>query len=252
LEHTRSNFTTAADGILVAMDGVAPFLTPPIPELNVTGYMLAAMTGFLAFLIFFGCILICAQAGLISAHPDDRGRIILFAGGRGARNVTVRIMQNGLLTSEQVLGLEEQEYQKAEGEEEEESRCCAICLDEFEDKEKVRVLPCRHEFHENCLVPWLTERHSSCPLCKFDVLEHIISKERDQTEVSTTNDTNNDAVLASIWRQLRLLGGWTLLNVHEESGSASGQDSDEEGAPASEIEMEVTLSNQEIESNLEA
>jgi hypothetical protein len=161
-------------------------------------------------------------------------------------------MQNGLLTSEQVLGLEEQEYQKAEGEEEEESHCCAICLDEFEDKEKVRVLPCRHEFHEKCLVPWLTERHSSCPLCKFDVLEHIISKERDQTEVSTTNDTNNDAVLASIWRQLRLLGGWTLLNVHEESGSASGQDSDEEGAPASEIEMEVTLSNQEIESNLEA
>ena len=26
-------------------------------------------------------------------------------------------------------------------------------------------------------MPWLTDRHASCPLCKFDVLQHILDQE---------------------------------------------------------------------------
>lgn len=43
---------------------------------------------------------------------------------------------------------------------------CAICCEDFELKEKVKQLPCKHLYHEACVLPWL-ERHNSCPVCRF-------------------------------------------------------------------------------------
>ncbi|XP_065872479.1 RING-H2 finger protein ATL74-like [Euphorbia lathyris] len=48
---------------------------------------------------------------------------------------------------------------------------CAICLGEFSDGEKVRVLPkCNHGFHVRCIDTWLGS-HSSCPTCRHSLLE---------------------------------------------------------------------------------
>lgn len=49
---------------------------------------------------------------------------------------------------------------------------CPICLGEFEDGDKVRVLPkCNHGFHVSCIDTWLLS-HSSCPNCRHSLLEH--------------------------------------------------------------------------------
>lgn len=45
---------------------------------------------------------------------------------------------------------------------------CAICLDEFEDDDELRHLACHHEFHMECIDPWLLTRKRICPLCKGD------------------------------------------------------------------------------------
>lgn len=53
---------------------------------------------------------------------------------------------------------------------------CAICLGEFVDGEKVRVLPrCAHGFHVRCVDAWLVS-HGSCPTCRCPVIEGAAPK----------------------------------------------------------------------------
>lgn len=48
---------------------------------------------------------------------------------------------------------------------------CPICLGEFVEGEKVRILPkCNHGFHVMCIDTWLVS-HSSCPNCRHSLLE---------------------------------------------------------------------------------
>jgi len=44
---------------------------------------------------------------------------------------------------------------------------CAICIVDYQLGEKVRILPCKHSYHTNCIDAWLDE-HSKCPICKMD------------------------------------------------------------------------------------
>ncbi|XP_011017941.1 PREDICTED: E3 ubiquitin ligase BIG BROTHER-related-like isoform X2 [Populus euphratica] len=48
---------------------------------------------------------------------------------------------------------------------------CYICLAEYEEGDKIRVLPCHHEYHMVCVDKWLKEIHGVCPLCRGDVRE---------------------------------------------------------------------------------
>lgn len=47
-------------------------------------------------------------------------------------------------------------------------RRCAICLDDFPDGAKIRILPCFHRFMADCIDPWLLE-HGRCPVCKAKI-----------------------------------------------------------------------------------
>lgn len=46
---------------------------------------------------------------------------------------------------------------------------CAVCLSDFEENEKIRLLPkCNHSFHIDCINMWF-HSHSTCPLCRTPV-----------------------------------------------------------------------------------
>lgn len=48
---------------------------------------------------------------------------------------------------------------------------CPICLGDFIEGEKMRILPkCKHLFHVKCIDKWLLS-HSSCPICRQQLFE---------------------------------------------------------------------------------
>lgn len=51
-----------------------------------------------------------------------------------------------------------------------EERKCMVCLEEFKAADELRILPCLHRYHRECIDPWLAlNRH--CPVCKHDVTQ---------------------------------------------------------------------------------
>ncbi|KAJ3565051.1 hypothetical protein NPX13_g7636 [Xylaria arbuscula] len=51
---------------------------------------------------------------------------------------------------------------------------CVVCLEEYVDGvSQVMSLPCGHEFHVDCITPWLTTRRRTCPICKGDVVRSL-------------------------------------------------------------------------------
>ncbi|KAF7135893.1 hypothetical protein RHSIM_Rhsim08G0013700 [Rhododendron simsii] len=63
---------------------------------------------------------------------------------------------------------------------------CAVCVSEFEDNERLRLLPkCDHAFHPECIDPWLAS-HSTCPLCRANLSQGIESTQSTDEPSSTT------------------------------------------------------------------
>ncbi|KAF9088068.1 hypothetical protein BGX29_000452 [Mortierella sp. GBA35] len=54
-----------------------------------------------------------------------------------------------------------------------EEACCSICLCEYITDDRVRVLPCTHEYHAECIDIWLANKSTQCPLCKHDLLDDL-------------------------------------------------------------------------------
>lgn len=50
----------------------------------------------------------------------------------------------------------------------EEELTCSVCLEQVNEGEIIRSLPCLHQFHANCIDPWLRQQ-GTCPVCKFKV-----------------------------------------------------------------------------------
>ncbi|KAG9283335.1 E3 ubiquitin-protein ligase RNF6 [Astyanax mexicanus] len=72
------------------------------------------------------------------------------------------------LTKEQIDNLATRTYGQAslEGEQ---GRACSVCINEYAQGNKLRSLPCAHEFHIHCIDRWLSE-NNTCPICRQPIL----------------------------------------------------------------------------------
>ncbi|CAI7579967.1 unnamed protein product [Penicillium glandicola] len=74
---------------------------------------------------------------------------------------------------------------------------CVVCLEEYIDgQSRVMSLPCGHEFHVECITPWLTTRRRTCPICKGDVVRSLAHCQSSDSQ--SHREESNDDVHSSL------------------------------------------------------
>lgn len=74
---------------------------------------------------------------------------------------------------------------------------CVVCLVDFEETEKVKLIPgCGHVFHPACIDGWLV-LHGSCPICRcsevcVDLSTQVVREEQQQQQVEVINGTDEE------------------------------------------------------------
>lgn len=74
-----------------------------------------------------------------------------------------------LVKTETVDGTHDSERRKTEdGVNADNGLACSVCTDDFVKGQDIRVLPCDHKFHPECIDPWLLNVSGTCPLWYVD------------------------------------------------------------------------------------
>ncbi|NXS94835.1 RNF13 ligase, partial [Jacana jacana] len=105
------------------------------------------------FLIIVGICLILIVIFMITKFVQDRHRA-----------------RRNRLRKDQLKKIPVHKFKKGKWTAGDEYDVCAICLDEYEDGDKLRILPCSHAYHCKCVDPWLTKTKKTCPVCKQKVV----------------------------------------------------------------------------------
>nr|XP_053641579.1 E3 ubiquitin-protein ligase RNF13-like isoform X1 [Cherax quadricarinatus] len=71
--------------------------------------------------------------------------------------------------------------------------CCAICLEDYVDNDKLRILPCEHAYHTKCIDPWLTKNRRVCPVCK----RKVFTGDERPSDLETDSEDENSPLINS-------------------------------------------------------
>lgn len=72
---------------------------------------------------------------------------------------------------------------------------CVVCLEEYvAGVSRVMSLPCGHEFHVDCITPWLTTRRRTCPICKGDVVRSLARGSPSSPRYEPYHDDSDDDI----------------------------------------------------------
>lgn len=93
---------------------------------------------------------------------------------REAPIVPVKELQEGIAPAQPVMAATTNGKDSASHDE---NLGCSICTEDFEMGQDLRVLPCDHQFHPECVDPWLLNVSGTCPLWYVNV-SHLSNRRR--------------------------------------------------------------------------
>lgn len=60
---------------------------------------------------------------------------------------------------------------------------CSICTMNYENDDKLTLLPCKHYYHDDCINQWLSKFSKKCPICRVN-LDDTIDNDDSNKEVN--------------------------------------------------------------------
>ncbi|XP_028051202.1 LOW QUALITY PROTEIN: E3 ubiquitin-protein ligase ATL6-like [Camellia sinensis] len=88
---------------------------------------------------------------------------------------------------------------------------CAVCINEFEDDETLRLLPkCNHVFHSDCIDAWLAS-HSTCPVCRANLVPEEVNQSNESID-----EHNFRTELSEVMQNENQISISISINVEEE------------------------------------
>ncbi|KAK4469882.1 hypothetical protein MN116_007389 [Schistosoma mekongi] len=79
---------------------------------------------------------------------------------------------------------------------------CEICLIEYQNKDRLRHLPCGHAFHLKCIDAWL-KQSTTCPKCRAGIRTGLarLERARQRLRAQPNNGTNSKSTTIQTTRQ---------------------------------------------------
>ncbi|XP_054707296.1 E3 ubiquitin-protein ligase RNF13-like [Uloborus diversus] len=142
---------------------------PNIPDVTYYMWLFGAVIGvcFFVMLLFMMCLLIkCIQ----ERRRSRRNR----------------------LSSRQIKQIPTAKFSKGD-----QYDVCAICLEDYNEGDKLRILPCSHAYHAKCIDPWLMNNRRNCPLCKRKITFGDSADESESEDSELTSPAENTPLLIS-------------------------------------------------------